>query len=505
VQGLSVVRTAICLALSVVTACQQAPANGSLLSGDITPGSGGTVQAGLGSAMRGSGHQGSGARKQMAPDIDLDSKDILGRTATEPVVYVKHVLLAWADLLPVYGKRIDARASKRTNADAAKTAKEVFDKLKAAPDTVDAVVKEHSEDPGSLTGEPYKVVEKSGFVPEFKKLATRLQLKEVGIVKTKFGYHVMIRVAKPPYDPIESAAILDREPKSEMVEVQHILIGWKDAPAAKDPRAKAREKADADKLAKEVLAKVAGGDMAKLMKEFSEDPGSKDTGRAYSVTEDEPLVEQFKTLALRLDVNEAGIVKTEFGFHIIKRIKPDSLQSADILARKLTPDQEKEKAKIKYILLGWKEAHLEDDRGKKRERADLEKLVKDTLARAAKKETRFEDLMKELSEDTQSGLKGLGVEATMQGFPPMLKMIGLRLKMDEIGVVKTQFGMFIVKRVADTAAPQGFVPGTPAPKVGSGSGSAAPPKAQGSGSAAPPKAQGSGSAAPKAPGSGSAK
>ena len=34
--------------------------------------------------------------------------------------------------------------------------------------------------------------------------------------------------------------------------------------------------------------------------------------------DDEPLVEQFKELSLRLDLDEAGIVKTDFGFHIIK-------------------------------------------------------------------------------------------------------------------------------------------------------------------------------------------
>ncbi len=460
------------MALTFV-ACQEAPKGGSLLAGEIGSGSAGAVVAvgsGSGSGMRGSGMRGSGnPHKSMAPDVDLDSKDILARTKMETLVYVKHVLIAWADLMPVYRGKMDPRAAKRTNADAAKAAKDVLAKLKAAPETLDAVIKEHSEDPGSQTGDPYKVVEKSNFVPEFKKLALRLEEKEVGIVKTQFGYHVMVRVAKPPHDPVESTAILDRAPKTELAEAQIIMIGWKESPSSKDPRAKTREKADADKLAKEVLEKIkANGDMPKLMKEYSEDPNTKDSGRAYTVNENEPPLEQLKELGLRLDLGEAGIVKTEFGFLIVKRVKPDPLQSADILARAVPADKAKEKAHIKYILLGWKDAHIDDERGKTRERKDLEKLVKDSLAKIAKKDTKFEDVMKELSEDKQTGQSGMSIDSTLQGLPPMLKMIGQRLKIDEVGVIKTQFGIFIVKRVEQASAPP-----PPMPKQGSAAGSGA--------------------------------
>ena len=58
-----------------------------------------------------------------------------------------------------------------------------------------------------------------------------------------------------------------------------MLIGWQDVPAAQrrpiDPRAAARTKAEADQVARTVLAKAKGGaDMAGLMKTHSEDPGS---------------------------------------------------------------------------------------------------------------------------------------------------------------------------------------------------------------------------------------
>lgn len=482
-------RTLILLVASLVAAggaCQNAE---SKLSGDIGSGSAGMTPG------SGSGSGKTNPHKPTVPDIDLDSKDILARppSGASPV-YVKHVLIGWQDLAAAYRGKIDPRAAKRTNADAAKLAKDVLAKLKAAPDTIDAVIKESGEDPGSMGGTPYKVTEKVNLMPDFKKLALRLQENEAGIVKTPYGYHVMVRVGKPPLDPIESADILNRTKKFDLVDVQHILIGWKEAPAAKDPRAKERTKEAAGKLAQEILAKVkAGGDMVKLMKENSEDPGSKDSGKPYPVSEDEQLVDSFKELAMHLEVGEAGIVKSDFGYHVMKRIPADPIQSNDILARTVAPEDQKPGAvKIKYILLGWKDAHIDDKRGTERDRAAVDKLVKDTMARLAKKDTKFEDVMKELSEDKQTGGTGMGITADIPGLPSSMKLLGQRLKLDEVGVVKTQFGMFIIKRVADTKPTS---PPTPPPPAGSGSGSGAmkplKPLKPAPGSAAP-----AGSAAP---------
>src|SRR4051812_37113179 len=57
--------------------------------------------------------------------IDIDSKDILNRKDAAPSVQVKHVLIGWDKLDKVYQGRLDPRAQKRTNADAAKLAKEI--------------------------------------------------------------------------------------------------------------------------------------------------------------------------------------------------------------------------------------------------------------------------------------------------------------------------------------------------------------------------------------------
>ena len=383
-----------------------------------------------------------------AVNLDLDSKDILARTEVAERVDVKHVLIGWTELKEAYKGHIDPRAEKRSQAEAAKLAAEVADKLRKDPAKLDELIKQHSEDPGSVAGKVYTVDANARYVPEFKQLALRLKPGEVGIVRTMYGYHVMIR---PLPDPLESADILARAPQDGTIWVQHILIGWKDAPAAKkrapDPRAAARTKQDADKVVKEVLDKLAGGgDMTALMKEYSEDPGSKDTGKSYEVTARAQLVEPFKNLAMRLQMGEVGVVMSVFGWHVMKRVEPpppDPLESADILAREPVTQS----AKVKHILLGWNEVNAGDDRGKNRTRAELETLVKATMARLKKGE-KIEELMKELSEDPGSATAGnsYDVSPTARLVEPF-KALSLRLKVGEIGAVKTEFGIHIIQRV----------------------------------------------------------
>jgi parvulin-like peptidyl-prolyl isomerase len=391
----------------------------------------------------------SASAKPIVDSVDIDSTDILARATPAEEAQVKHILLGWKDLADVYGPRMDKRAKEREHKAASKLAQELANKLRANPGSVDALVKEHSEDPGSLSGEPYVVTPNARFVPEFKNLGLRLELDEVGIVKTRFGYHVMIRITPPPPpppDPLESNDVLGRPAPSDkqVAHIQHIMIGWKGAP---DPRAQARTKEDADKLARDVIAKVrANGDMPALMKEFSEDPNSNQTGKVYDVppTGDDPVVR----LSQRLAVGVAGMVMSPSAWHIIKRVPPppppppDSLDSVEILARPVTA----QKTKVKHVLLGWQEVNSGDPRGAKRSRAELETLVKATMVRLKKGE-KLEPIMKELSEDGGSAAAGTDYEVTptAQLVDPF-KHLGLRLNVGEVGAVKTQFGIHIIQR-----------------------------------------------------------
>jgi len=386
--------------------------------------------------------------------INIDSKDILDRKEASADVFVKHVLISWKDLDKVFNGRMDKRAENRSNADAAKLAQEIADKLRKNPDQIDALVKEYSEDPGSQSGEPYEVKADAPFVPEFKALALHLKEKEVGIVKTRFGYHVMERVPAPPPDPLETADVLARPARPGNADIQWIIIGWKDTAAQRagrgDPRAKDRTKADADKLATDVLAKAKTGDMKALMKEFSEDQQTKDSGQTIPIEEGMEMpapFENMKKMAMRLNDNEVAMAKTPLGWTIMKRLPPappDTLESADVLKREAVT----QKAVVKHILLNWKDNNGGggNEKAKNRDRAALEKLVKDTVAKL-KKGDAIEPIMKELSEDPGSAASGDGYPVTPDaGLVEPFKKLSLRLNPGEVGAVKTQFGIHIIQR-----------------------------------------------------------
>jgi len=100
------------------------------------------------------------------------------------------------------------------------------------------------------------------------------------------------------------------ESKGIWLQAQHILI-------SKD------EKGDGLKKAEELLKKVNsnGADFTDIMLENSQDPGSISTPEGYIFTEGQ-MVEPFYKGALDLKEGEiSGIVESEYGYHIIKKIK----------------------------------------------------------------------------------------------------------------------------------------------------------------------------------------
>ena len=129
--------------------------------------------------------------------------------------------------------------------------------------------------------------------------------------------------------PTESRAILDRTSVAERVEVKHILLGYswlssryRQMGMTLDPRAEQRNETATEQLASSLMSQLAGGaPIEPLMAQYSEDPGSARTGEAYPIDEASKFVEPFKRLALRLSPGEVGIVKSDFGYHVVKRIK----------------------------------------------------------------------------------------------------------------------------------------------------------------------------------------
>lgn len=93
---------------------------------------------------------------------------------------------------------------------------------------------------------------------------------------------------------------------------------------------------DQRKQADEAQTKATNGeDFAALVKQYSQDAGSKDNGGDLGfISADTPFVKEFKDVALKLEPGQvSAVVPSQFGFHIIKAIekKDDQIKVSHIL------------------------------------------------------------------------------------------------------------------------------------------------------------------------------
>ncbi len=101
--------------------------------------------------------------------------------------------------------------------------------------------------------------------------------------------------------------------KENYVTAKHILILSEGGKAASDEEAKK----EADRILKEIKS---GKDFDKLMTEFCEDPGVQSNPDGYTFTKNE-MVPAFEAAAFSLEEGKVSdVVKTSYGYHIIKRL-----------------------------------------------------------------------------------------------------------------------------------------------------------------------------------------
>lgn len=105
--------------------------------------------------------------------------------------------------------------------------------------------------------------------------------------------------------------------RPEMVHVAHILLSTRDPATGKELSAK--QKAAKKKEMESILKKARSGvNFTKLVKKYSEDPGSKDRGGQYTFARGQ-MAPAFEAAAFSLKTNQiSGIVTTPYGYHIIK-------------------------------------------------------------------------------------------------------------------------------------------------------------------------------------------
>jgi foldase protein PrsA len=107
--------------------------------------------------------------------------------------------------------------------------------------------------------------------------------------------------------------------KYDRVRLRHILISYSQPGAEVQPGQPKRTVAEASARALQVKQKLdAGGDFAKLAKEYTDDPGSKDTGGFYDA-DVSGFVPEFSNAAKTLPIGKiSDPIKTEYGYHIMK-------------------------------------------------------------------------------------------------------------------------------------------------------------------------------------------
>jgi len=141
------------------------------------------------------------------------------------------------------------------------------------------------------------------------------------------------------------------------VRASHILIK-PDSPA-KTSEAAAKE------LAEDLLERIKKGeDFAKLAAEYSDDPGSKIKGGDLGFFSTGMMVKEFEDAAFALKPGEVSeLVKTQFGYHIIKLVDtklrevPEDSEGKDI--KEIVLEQKREKAMREWMYGLKKDAKIE--------------------------------------------------------------------------------------------------------------------------------------------------
>lgn len=108
---------------------------------------------------------------------------------------------------------------------------------------------------------------------------------------------------------------------------------------------------EAEEFANEILARLhAGEDFDELMWEYGQDPGMANFPGGYSFMSGE-MVPEFEEATRELEMGEiSGLVRSHFGFHIIKRTEPNQ---DDWHSMQGLPPMTIENRKIEAIFLGF--------------------------------------------------------------------------------------------------------------------------------------------------------
>jgi PPIC-type PPIASE domain len=283
-----------------------------------------------------------------------------------------------------------------------------------------------------------------------------------------------------PNDP-STMHVLKRNMKTGQVHIKNIMIMFgKISPRFLNK--KVRTVNQASEVVKKVLIEIKNGkNYEDLMKKYSDDPSTAPRGD-FRIVKNKGVSTIIKQLALRLNINEIGVVKGTLGYSIVKRIplpkKLPSIDSTEIIKRTTL----NRKISYRFITIAWRSLIQEYDGKLSKEAMNRDQKSARTLALKVFKELKdgkdFQILLKEhkeliphdkkfkpLNPLIKGGLchdsshnhgkkhsKPHGKNKKNKKDGPKSKNIvpvqlfAMRLKINESGIITSNYGYHIIKR-----------------------------------------------------------
>ncbi|MBL0048597.1 MAG: peptidylprolyl isomerase [Bacteroidetes bacterium] len=283
-----------------------------------------------------------GYRKQLAQPYltDNDVNDQLLREAYERSktdVRASHILIKLdqnalpKDTIKAYNQIMAIRSRILKGEDFGKLARE---------NSQDPSAKDNAGDLGYFTS--------MQMVYPFESMAYTTKPGEVSMpVRTRFGYHLI--------------KVLDKRPAQGQIMAEHIMVKTSRGQAAQDSIA-AKQKID------EIYAKIkAGENFEDLARQQSDDKGSAKEGGKLPLFGTGRMVMEFEkaAFALQNDGDYSEPVKTQYGWHIIKRLEKKAIptfeESKADLKSKVTKDSRAQKSKESLVARIKKENNFKEN------------------------------------------------------------------------------------------------------------------------------------------------
>lgn len=345
-----------------------------------------------------------------------DAPKTQGRVPTKPAKEAKRVAGSWVVISHSEVENALESGKARSKEDAKKRADEALAKARNPEVKFADVVAEYTDfEPSRKTGGAMgRVFSRGEMPPAFKAVEDAIFGMEIGqvsaVVESPLGFHVIMRD-----EIIEYAAA-------------HILLQYKGSQRAKPTVT--RTKDEAKKRAEELVleARKEGADFAELAKKNSDGPSGPKGGLLGNFGPGQ-MVPAFETAVSAISVGTiTGPVETPFGFHVIKRTKPEVPLGAS------------------HILI----SHKDSSRPKPtvtRTKEEAKKLADEIHAEAIKEGADFAELAKKHS-DGPSAPRGGDLGTFEKGrMVPAFEEAVFALKVGEVSKpVETQFGFHVILR-----------------------------------------------------------